>query len=391
MSQLQRKHVKFRSVVLLIFLCPLPILAARPLEIYFVDVEHGNATLIVSPSGQSMLIDGGNGGPLAYPGYTVPEPEGRDVNRVLRAMDAAGVRQIDYLVVTHYHRDHYGAIPGLAKNRLIVNWVDHGFNVEAGRSEEWAKRFQRASDELYKQYLEARSKGNHINANPGDKIPIAGLDVLVLTSAAKHIAVPVNGAGAPNAACAMIESRPDDESEDGQSVGLLVTFGKFRFINLGDLTWNYINNLFCPNNLVGHVDVYMTTHHGGNERRDAAQLNPMPCCSERWSRGCCSKAELQGLSPRVAIFNMGPDYPKGSTPEAWQNIHSTPGLEDVWQTHYKPGAGDENNASPQFIANLEEKEDKAYWIKLSADADGSFTITNARNGYRKNYPPRSVK
>jgi L-ascorbate metabolism protein UlaG (beta-lactamase superfamily) len=241
---------------------------------------------------------------------------------------------------------------------------------------------------LFKAYEDARVKGNHIVAKSGEKIPLQGMDVRVVTAGAKPISAPLEGAGAPNSACANIKPRNNDESEDGQSVGLLIGFGKFRFVHLGDLTWNLINQLFCPNNLVGPVDVYLTTHHGMVMPQNVAQIRPMPCCSEDWSRSCCSEAELRGLHPRVAIFNVGEHYHKGGTPKGWQAIHSTPRLEDIWQTHYQAEGGQENNTSEQFIANLKEKDCKGYWIKLSADADGSFTITNTRNGYTKKYPAK---
>lgn len=352
--------------------------STKTVDFYFIDAELGTSVLIVTPAGQSMLIDGGHSG-----------NNDRDVDRDLAAMKAAGIRQIDYLVVTHYHGDHYGAIPDLAKRVRIVNWVDHGPNVEMGRSDEWYLRFQRPNLELQEAYEDARAKGNHIIAKPGEKLPIQGMDVEVITAGGKRISTPLDSAGAPNAACANIKPRDPDESEDGQSVGLLITIGKFRFIHLGDLTWNLINDVFCPNNLIGPVDVYLTTHHAMVMPKDIAQIRPAQCCSEDWSRSCCSDAELHGLSPRVAIFNVGPEYHTGATPAGWQAIHNTPGLEDIWQNHYQFQGGKENNAPEQFIANLETgKEDMGYWIKLSVSADGSFTITNTRNRYSKKYPPR---
>lgn len=316
--------------------------AASTLDVYFIDVEGGQATLFVSPSGESMLVDTG------WSGFN-----GRDADRIVAAAKLAGVKQIDYLVVTHYHEDHVGGVPQLAARIPIRNFVDHGPSVETSPR----------AQELYQAYLETRAKGNQILAKPGDRIPIRGIEVQVLTAAGDQIAGPLEGAGRPNPLCATTRLREPDPSENARSIGMLITFGKFRMIDLGDLTWNKEYELVCPMNRVGTVDVYLSTHHGLNQSG--------------------SPVIVDALHPRVAIMNNGAT--KGGSPEAWQTIHSSPGLMDIWQLHYSTAGGDANNASDTFIANRDQQDGN--WIKVSASSSGNFTVTNSRNGSSKTYGP----
>ncbi len=314
--------------------------AAKTLDVYFVDVEGGQATLIVSPSGQSLLVDTG-----------WPDFNGRDADRIVTAAKLAGLKQIDYLVVTHYHTDHVGGVPQLAGRIPIRNFIDHGPSVETGKE----------AEDLFQAYERVRAKGNHILAKPGDKIPIRGLDVTILTAAGNAITKPLPGAGAPNPLCATAILKEIDPSENAQSVGILIAYGKFRMIDLGDLTWNKERDLVCPNNRVGTVDVYLSSHHGLNQSG--------------------SPVIVHALHPRVAIMNNGAT--KGGSPEAWKTINNSPDLADLWQLHYAEAGGDSNNTSEQHIAN---RHDDGDWIKLSADSNGQFTVTNSRNGNTKAYP-----
>jgi beta-lactamase superfamily II metal-dependent hydrolase len=319
--------------------------AAKTLEIYFIDVEGGQATLFVAPSGESMLIDTG------WSGHT-----GRDADRIAAAAKHAGVKKIDYLVITHYHEDHVGGVPQLSAKLPIRNFVDHGASFEHD---------QRAN-ELYKAYEEYRAKGSHIQVKPGDTIPIKDLDVKVLTAAGEEIAKPLPEAGQPNPACADDKPRETDASENARSVGTLITFGKFRAVDLGDLTWNKEIELMCPYNKIGAVDLYIVSHHGMDMSG--------------------SSALVHGLHPLVAVMDNGPR--KGGSRPSWQTIHSSPDLEDIWQLHYAVEGGKENNTNDSFIANVNEAGDEGNWIRVTVRPDGTFVVYNSRNKYSKTYQTR---
>jgi beta-lactamase superfamily II metal-dependent hydrolase len=314
--------------------------AAKTLDVYFIDVEGGQATLLVTPSRQSMLVDAG------WPGFS-----GRDADRIARVAKKAGVKAIDYLVTTHYHTDHVGGVPQLAAKMKIRNFVDHGPNNESGKN----------PDALYKAYEEAAAKGNRITVKPGDTIPLKGVEVRVVTANGQH----TDGSGSANALCSSAKSYPEDKSENARSVGLLITFGKFRMINLGDLTSRKELELVCPENRIGPVDLYLTTHHGLHTS-NAQEI-------------------VHALKPRVAIMNNGAK--KGGSPEAWQIIRKSPGLEDLWQLHFAIAGKAENNSPESFIANLEESCAGQH-LAVSVNADGSFVVTNPRNGYKKTYSAR---
>jgi beta-lactamase superfamily II metal-dependent hydrolase len=320
--------------------------AAKDLQIYFIDVEGGQATLFVAPSGESMLIDTG------WSGHN-----SRDADRIAMVAKRAGVKKIDYLVVTHFHEDHVGGVPQLAGKLPIRNFVDHGSTVETDPR----------SSELFKAYTEYRGKGNHILAKPGDTIPVKGLDVQVLTANGDEISKPLTGGGQANPLCSDAKLRERDDTENARSVGTLITFGKFRVIDLGDLTWNKEHELFCPDNKIGAVGLYIVSHHG-------SELSGSP-------------AMVHALHPQVAIMDNGAR--KGGTPEAWQAIHTSPGLEDIWQLHYSIAGGKENNTPDTFIANTDELGDQANWIRVIAHEDGSFTVYNSRNKFTKTYPARA--
>ena len=314
--------------------------AAQELKVYAIDVEGGKSTLYVSPSGQSMLVDAGYAG-----------NKGRDADRIAAAAKAAGVKQIDYLVITHYHADHVGGVPQLTAKLPVRNFVDHGQSFESMKP-----------GSPYDEYVTVRAKGKHIEVKAGDRIPIAGLDVQVVTASGQAIRKPLPGGGQPNPLCAAYKSIDVDKGENAHSIGLVITLGKFRVVDLGDLHWNQEFDLACPNNLIGTVDVYMTTHH-------AKKTSGAP-------------ALVQALQPKAAIMNNSGDL--GASAQAWQTIHESAGPPDIWQLHLAEGNDKEHNAPGAFIANRGAK-DKGYWIKLSAAADGVFTIQNSRNQMKQVY------
>ena len=340
----------------------------KALDVYVVDVEGGNATLFVAPSGESLLIDTGNAGAAAP----------RDAGRIVDAMKDAGITKIDHLITTHWHGDHFGGMAELASKVPIGEFIDHGPNVQPGEA---------ADTFLQKTYPPLYAKSKHTVVKAGDKIAIAGLDARVVTSAGEVIKTALPGAGKPNPYCANYKPG-ENNAEDPQSVGVFMTYGKFRTIHLGDLTKNKEFELACPNNRIGTVDVLLGLHHG------QASSN--------------SEVLVYALHPRVAIMNNGTR--KGGEPEVMKTLHSSPGLEDLWQMHFSVLSGQEYTVPGMFIANTIDEPQTAipvtpvpapqpgsgappapvhngtaYWIKLSAQQDGTFTVTNARNGFSKTY------
>lgn len=313
--------------------------SAGTLDIYFIDVEGGQATLIVTSAGKSMLVDAG------WPGF-----EGRDASRILAAAKQAGIRQIDYLVVTHYHTDHVGGVLQLAERIPVATFVDHGPASESQGG-------------LLDAYTEVRKHGKHMVVKPGDSIPLEGALVEVLASdgRTRH-----SETGPRNPLCLSEKLRDEDHTENARSVGFILVFGEFRFLDLADLTWNKELELACPSNVIGRVDLYLVTHHTTNLSGPAAIVH--------------------ALRPRVAIMNNGAK--KGGSPEAWRIVKNSPGLEDLWQLHFALAGGQENNSAEQYIANVKE-DCQGYGLKVSARQDGSFTIVNSRNGYTKTYERRA--
>lgn len=368
-----------RTTLLLILALTATLSTARAqnamLDIYFIDVEGGHATLYVSPTGETLLVDSGSRG-------------GRDSGRIMDVLAEAGVRQIDHHVLTHYHSDHVGGLLELAAQIPIRHFIDHGQTVEAG---EPVLGFYQAYAELY-------GKARHTMVEPGDKILFAGVDVTIVAAAGQVLTAPLSGPGVPNPSCAGFEERDESrvDAENPQSVGFMMRFGQFRTVNLGDLTWNKEFELMCPSNPIGAVDLYLASHHGIDQSG--------------------SEVLVHALRPRVAVMNNGPR--KGGTPQTNRIIYSSPGLEDLWQLHWSYSGGLEFNPPGLLIANFEEPaaiatalappdpaaapapgsapgrgrgqmppHSPAHWIKVSAQADGVFTVTNTRNGFSKTYRP----
>jgi competence protein ComEC len=311
----------------------------KPLRIYFIDVEGGQSTLVVSPAKQSVLIDTGFAGE-------------RDADRIVQAARAADIKQIDYVLITHYHGDHVGGVADLLKKIKVGTFVDHGENQEDSDS----------TKKNYANYVAAIKHSARVVLRPGQGVPLKGITLQVLAAAGDHITDPLPGAGEANIYCASETQPPDDTSENSRSLGVLITYGKFRFLDLGDLTEQQELELVCPNNLIGTVDLYLAPHHGGHPD------NP--------------RALVWALHPRAAVINNGPH--KGGSPEAWQIIHDSPDLADLWQLHYALDSDKQHNAPESLIANVAEKFDGQY-IEVRAGSDGKFSVTNSRNGLEKKY------
>jgi competence protein ComEC len=317
------------------------------LRIYFVDVEGGQATLFVTPTGRSLLIDAG------WPGN-----DGRDADRIVAAARKAGVSKIDFVFVTHFHSDHVGGAPQLAARIPIGTFIDHGENRESNDAptvQVW---------QAYEQLL-ATQKYKRITAKPGDTLPIQGMEATVISSDGAVIGAPLPGAGQDNPKCKDAEHFPPDQTENLRSLGVLITFGKLRILDLGDLTRDKEAELVCPRNKLGLIDIFVVSHHGWYQSNSLVFLN--------------------GIAPRVAVMDNGAK--KGGTPSAWDIIEKSPRLEGLWQLHFSEEGGAAHNVASEFIANP-EGSDAANYLKLTAWPDGNFEVFNSRTQKTKRYSVR---
>jgi len=355
-----RRHIIFA----LLFVAPGMLQAqSRNLEIYWIDVEGGAATLIVSPSGESMLIDTGF------------EVDDRDAKRIFMAAQQAGLKKIDYVVISHYHADHVGGLPALSKMIPLGKFYGRGDEIEEV-NQKWFDNFRTAS------------AGKRTIVKPGDRIPIKGFEALVVSSDGKLLDKPLSGGGA-NSLCANAEQKAAAGPENQYMVGTMLTFGKFKMLALIDLDWAKEMELVCPVNKLGTVTLYQSGRHGSFD-------------------GAGAPALLGAIRPQVVVINNGPrkglgqadNAAKTVTPanvkvapyerNAYARLAKTPGVEDIWQGHLSLLDKDpKHNTSEQMIANLEDTADcKGDWIKASVEPSGKFTITNGRNGFSKTYMAR---
>jgi len=320
----------------------------RNLEIYWIDVEGGAATLVVSPSGESLLYDAGW------------EVDGRDAKRIAAAVQQAGLKKIDYLVLSHYHADHAGGLVALAKTVPIGRCFDRGDFIEPAN--------QRWRDA----YLSVCA-GKRTILHAGDTIPLKGVQVDIVAS--NGTLIPIRGTQL-NPACANAENHLPDVPENQLMVGALFTYGNFRFIDLADLDWQKEVELVCPVNRIGKVSVWQAGRHGALE-------------------GAGAPAFLASIGPRVVIVNNGPRKGLGGPSPGAQkaaSIHydrlaKVPGVEGIWQGHRSLLDPDHNTAE-EMIANLEDTAQcQGHWLKASVSRDGTFTVTNGRNQYSRTYKP----
>jgi beta-lactamase superfamily II metal-dependent hydrolase len=322
-------------------------LTSSDLQAYFIDVEGGQATLFVTPAGKSLLIDTGWDG-----------NNGRDADRIVEAAKSAGLSKIDYVLITHYHDDHVGGATQLAARIPVGTFIDHGPNRELTPPVE--KNFN-----TY-QKLRASGSYQHLVPKPGDTIPIEGMNVQVISGDGQLIDKPLRGGGQPNEYCKTSETRPPDQTENARSLGVLITFGKLKILDLGDLTWDKEMQLMCPVNKLGQVDILVVSHHG-------------------WKQSS-SPALVDAVHSRVAIMDNG-EKKGGSTP-VLDTVRQAPGLETLWQLHFSDEGGTEHNTAAEYIANLSGEEDKGNYLKLTANPSGSFSVFNSRTQQSKSYPAK---
>jgi competence protein ComEC len=340
--------VKPAAVLLALALSLAQIGSPASLRIYVIDVEGGGATLVVAPSGQSMLIDSGSGGAAAE----------RDSKRIADAMQAAGLSKINYLFTTHYDGDHVGGAPAANTIAHFDRFFDHG-----EMDPKWEQNA--AGGPRYNAYL-AIATGKRSVTNAGDTIPLAGVQVDVVSSHGSVIARPINGGGAKNAFCNAADAKPANTTENSQCTGVLISYRGFTFLDVGDLTWDKETDLACPVNKLGRVSLLLATHHGFfNDQSGAPAL-------------------LWALQPQVVIANNGPR--KGMAPEAFDRIQKIAGLEGLWQSHLALAADAAHNTRDEMIANPEASADcKGHWIRVDVGTDRRFTVTNGRNNFSTTY------
>jgi competence protein ComEC len=333
-----------KTLLALLFALAATAAAQSPLRITFIDVEGGQSTLFVTPSGESLLIDTG------WPGN-----DNRDADRIVAAAHAAGLNHLDFVLITHYHVDHAGGIPQLVARIPVGTFLDHGPNRELDHG------ITEKDYAVYQQIL-ATGKYKHLTLRPGQHLPIPGLDALVISSDGALIDHPLPGAGAPNPFCAASEIRPDDQTENARSLGIEITFGKLRILDLGDLTWDKERALMCPANKLGHIDLLVVSHHG-------------------WYQSS-SPALVDAITPRVAIMDNGAT--KGGSTPTLETFHQAPGLQSLWQLHYSEEGGPAHNFPDRYIANP-QGPDAGLPLEVVAYPDGHFTVTNPRNHYTQTY------
>ncbi len=326
------------------------------LRIAAIDVEGGQATLFVAPSGQSLLVDAG------WPGNN-----GRDADRIVAAAHELGVQRLDTVLITHYHTDHVGGVPQLAERIPIGTFLDHGAMYEQGGG----------VPEMYNAYqgVLATGKSKHVAMRAGDKLPIAGFDAIAISSDGKTITQPLPGAGQANPLCAQSQPVAEDLTENGHSLGIIIRFAGVKILDAGDLTSDRERSLVCPRNLLGRVDLAIVSHHGS----DLSSSRPF----------------VHALHPRVAIMDNGER--KGGSTSVIDTWRSAPGLDALYQLHVAPSAGtgnpagtaqggSEHNAPEAFIANRMGEDAKR--IDATVNPDGSIDVTNQRTGDTKHFPPR---
>lgn len=330
---------------------------ARTLDIYFIDVEGGQATLVVTPSGQSLLMDAGFPADVAAiaPAFneeSTPPDHPRDPERVLAAAKAAGLTKIDYVMMTHSHADHGGGIPDVGRRLPITTFIDHMAPTDAAEQNVKGTRI------VYERYLDAGKGKAHIQPKAGATLKMRDVEVTFVAANGEVPSKPLPGAGQPNPTCQGAGLPAQEKYENPFSNGVRLRYGRFNFLSIGDLTGAPLFALACPVNLVGLIDVYQISHHGGNDAADPFLY--------------------AAIKPLVAVFNNG--IRKGGGADTLATVR-TLGI-DGWQIHKTTNTGAVNNPDA-FITNLDDTT--AHWIKISAKDDGSFTVTNPRTGQVKSY------
>ncbi|MBT9332972.1 ComEC/Rec2 family competence protein [Paracidobacterium acidisoli] len=342
---------------------------SRDLRIAAVDVEGGAAILFVTPEGKSLLIDTGwppgIGGPRRKPDAPPPPPMPSSADRIAAAAASLGIKKIDYLLMTHYHVDHLGGLQALLAKLPVEAFIDHGPNREEPPPNATPRQLAFATATLYPAWVAAYQGHEHITAQVGQKLDIGSMHLQFVTSDGNVLHEPLPGAGQPNPLCANVLPMDRNGGEENvRSVGTLITFGKTRILDLGDLTWNKEMELLCPVNRVGKVDVYFVTGHGMN---------------------LSSSPPTGALDPLVAVMQNGPM--KGGDEAVIRTVDSYPDLKGFWRVHDSVRYPD-LNGDPDYIANLDQLSDQGYPVDIDITPRGRITVTNGRNHFSRTYTAR---
>jgi competence protein ComEC len=330
----------------------------RGLEINFIDVMGGAATLVVTPDRESVLIDSG------WPGF-----QDRDPKRIVHVLkDLAGCDHLDHLVTTHWHMDHFGGVGGL--NRLIR--IDHFWDrgvPEDGTPELDFPDGPKPNDPLVVAY-QAASRGKRKALKPGDSLPLKGVGALVLASGGRVIdparRFGQTGEVPRNDLCASAPpDKPVDRSDNARSLAILFSLGRFQFFDAGDLTWNVEKMLVCPVDLIGKVDLYQVTHHG-------MDISNHPTL-------------VQTIAPTVAIMNNGPR--KGGAPATVKLLRSIPTIEAAYQLHRNVATGPGDNTDAALIANKDQAGGTIIRVFVEQDG-GRFTVQIGEEGAKRSFSSR---
>jgi competence protein ComEC len=329
----------------------------RPLDIYFIDVMGGAATLIVTPERESILIDSG------WPGL-----EDRDPLRIEHVLkDVAGLDHLDHLVTTHWHMDHFGGVEGLSKRIRIEQFWDRGLPDPSAADGDRAAfpDGPKTDDPLGVAYRKA-SAGKRKALRAGDLLPLKGAVEARVLASGGHVWEPESDKRPLNRLCENAPADlPRDPSDNALSLAIRFQLGVFQFLDCGDLTWDVEKQLVCPYDRVGPIDLFQVTHHGMG-------ISNHPTL-------------LETIQPVVAIMDNGPR--KGGDAAVVKRLSSLPSMKALYQLHKNAATSEAENTDRTLIANSDPKGGQ--FIKASVTPDGRrFTVQIGGDGAPRTFESR---